>query len=254
MILLDYRDVLTILLMFLRVFSFVVMVPMFGAFALPGFVRAYFALALALSIFFLNPVERVEVSSVAQLIGIALSEISLGFIAGFFLRLLFESFFVAGEIIAIQSGLGFAMIFLPEQPQTSVLAGFSIFFASALFLALGGAHMVYIGLLKSFEGFPVGSFNLFSLDGELFLKLFYESFSLGFKLALPVLIATLITNVVLAVINRFIPQINVFMVGLPLQLALGLIVFMISLPALALVMANHIRDYMIDFVIFLSGG
>jgi len=250
----DTDSLLTVLLIFLRVVAFVFMVPLFGTFFMPAFVRIYLSFALALSVFFAGGVEPVEVRSVLELLSMALQEAVFGFMAGFFLRLLFDAIFIAGEIIAIHTGLGFLMMFLPQQPQTTVLAGFSTLLGSTLFLTLGGAEAVYVGLLKSFGSFPLGSFDLYSLNGEVFLSLFYGSFSMGMKVALPVLIASLLTNVILAVVNRFIPQINVFMVGLPLQIMVGLTVLTLALPVLGLVLVSYMREYMLNFIRFVGSA
>ncbi len=254
MIVLDTNNLLTVLLLFMRVFSFIVMVPLFGTFFLPNFVRAYLAFAISLSILVFSDIQPVEVSSFITFISLALHELAFGFLSGFFLRLLFDAVFVAGEIIAVNAGLGFLMMFLPQQPQTTVLAGFSTLLASTLFLSLGGAEAVYVGLAKSVESVPIGSFDIYALNGKVFLKLFYDSFSTGVKIALPVLIAALLTNVILAVINRFIPQINVFMVGLPLQVMVGLAVFMLSLPVIGIVLISHMRGYILDFLKFVGSG
>ena len=252
MISIDENALLTILLMFLRVFSFISMVPIFGTFTLPPFVRTYFAFALSASLLMFIQIEPVRVETFPQFLKFALAEAAFGFTAGFFLRMLFEAVFVAGEIVAVSSGLGFLMMFLPQQPQTTVLAGFSTMLASTLFLTMGGAEALYVGLAESFKNLPVGSFNIYSLDGGEMLKLFYRSFAMGVKLALPVLIASILTNVILALVNRFIPQINVFMVGLPLQVIIGLVVFMLSLPVLGLVLASYMKEYIRAFVLFMA--
>ncbi len=245
---------INLFLIYLRVLAFVIMVPAFGTFFIPGFVRIYLSFALALSIIVFNPVEPLEVPTVSKLISLALSEILFGFTAGFFLRMIFEAVFVAGEIIAIHSGLGFLMMFLPQQPQTTVIAGFSTLLGSTLFLTLGGAEAVFIGLSSSLTSLPLGSFDLFSIRGEALLELFYKSFSTGVKMALPVLVAALLTNIILAVVNRFIPQINVFMVGLPLQIMVGLMIFMLSLPVIGIVLTSYMRGHILDFIRFVNGG
>ncbi|MDQ7038360.1 MAG: flagellar biosynthetic protein FliR [Aquificota bacterium] len=252
MIVLDVHTVLTVSLIALRVFSFVVLVPAFGTFFIPGSVRVFLSLGLAFSLMFLVKVDPVNTTSLPEILAMALQEVLFGFTAGFLLRLLFDAVLVAGEIIAVHTGLGFLTMFLPQQPQATVMAGFSTLLASTLFLTLGGAETVFLGLAESLKRVPPGSFDLYSLDGEVFLKFFYESFSMGVKIALPVLIAALLTNVILAVVNRFIPQINVFMVGLPLQIAVGLVVFALSLPVMGFVLASYMRDHILDFLRFVS--
>jgi len=254
MITIDTNSLLTILLLFFRVFAFVFMVPMFGTFFLPNFVRAYLAFAIASSIFMFSGVEPVQINSALEFSRLALQEALFGFVSGFFLRMLFEAVFTAGEVIAVNTGLGFLMMFLPQQPQTTVLAGFSTLMASTLFLALGGAEAIYVGLAQSFNSVPIGSFDIYSMNGKVFLSLFYKSFSMGVKIALPVLIAAMLTNIILAVINRFIPQINVFMVGLPLQVTVGLTVLLLSLPVIGLVLVSYMREYMLNFLSFIGSG
>ncbi len=253
MISLDTNSLLTLFLLFLRIFAFVSLVPFFGTFFVPNTVRVYLSVAIAFSLLLLTDVEPVEISSTLHFVTLALGEVIFGFVAGFFLRLLFDAVFIAGEIIAVNTGLGFLVMFLPQQPQTTVLAGFSTLLASTLFLSLGGAEIVYIGLAKSLEQVHIGGIDIYSINGEMFLKLFFSSFSMGVKLALPVLIVALLTNIILAVINRFIPQINVFMVGMPLQVMVGLLVMAISLPVVGLVLISYMREYMLNFLKFVGG-
>ncbi len=241
-----------VFLLYLRVLSFIMLVPVFGTFFVPGFVRIYLAFAIALSIALFVPIKPIETTSALEIFRLALSEVLFGFIAGFLLRLIFDTIFVAGEVTAVHSGLGFLMMFLPQQPQTTVIAGFSALLGSALFLTLGGAESVLLGLAGSIKNFPLGSFDPLSLRGDVFLELFYKSFSMGIKIAVPVLISALLTNIILAVVNRFIPQINVFMVGLPLQIAVGLIVFMLSLPVMGIVLISYMREHILNFVRFIN--
>ncbi len=250
---LDIDALLTLLLVYLRMFSFLLMVPIFGREFIPVNVKLFLTMALSFSVFLLGDVKTIQYSSFYQFLAYAISEISLGFVTGLILRFIFDAIYIAGEIIATSMGLGFLMMFLPQQPQTTVMAGFSLMMGTAIFLSLGGAEILLVGFMDSFKTLPPGGFNIFSINPDVFLNLFYASFSLGVKLSLPVLIASLLTNVILAVVNRFIPQINVFMVGLPVQLMVGFFVFILSLPILGLVVANHMREYIFDVISFLKG-
>ncbi len=256
MISLDVQTLITLMLVYVRVISFVFLVPIFGFRSefIPLNVRFALGFALGMIVFFLSGIEPVSINSSYQLALLALKEFLFGFTAGFLLRLLFDAVFIAGEIMAVNMGLGFLVMFLPQQPQTTVIAGFATMLAATLFLALGGAEVVVVGLINSFGTFPLGGFELYSLNPEEFFKLFYKSFSFGFKLAIPILAVAMFTNVILAVVNRFIPQINVFMVGLPLQLMIGLVVLMLALPVIGLVLINYMREYLLDITLFLTGG
>jgi len=244
---------LTLLLLYFRVVLLFFMVPFFGSPFIPVRIKLLLALSFSFVVLLNNPqVEPITISTFEEFILKAISELTFGFLASLILRLVFEALVVAGEIIAVHSGLGFLQIFLPGQQQMSLLAGFFSIYGTVLFLSVGGAEIVLIALSDSLKNFPPGSFNIFSLNPELYLQFFYESFSLGVKLSMPVLITALLLNVVLAVVNRFIPQMNVFMVGLPLQVIVGLIVLILSLPVITLSISEHLREFLIYFVRFLG--
>ncbi|RME13376.1 MAG: type III secretion protein, partial [Aquificota bacterium] len=182
-----------------------------------------------------------------------LKEILFGFTAGLMLRFLFDAMQMAGEFISLNMGLGLATIFNPQQPQTTVFAFFLSLMATLFFLALGGAEITLLSLGRSFERVPPGGFSLYEINPEVFLSFFYESFLLAFKVSLPVIVVMLVFNLVLALVNRFIPQINVFIVGLPIQVFIGFVILLLSFPVVFLVYSSHVREYIIKFVALIGG-
>lgn len=244
---------LTLLLLYFRVVLLFFTVPFFGSPFIPIRIRLLLALSFSFAVLLNNPqVEPIAINTFEEFILKAISELTFGFLASLILRLAFEALVIAGELVAVHSGLGFLQMFLPGQQQISLLAGFFSIYGTVLFLSVGGAEIVLIALSDSLRNLPPGSFNIFSLNPEMYLQFFYESFSLGVKLSMPVLITALLLNVVLAVVNRFIPQMNVFMVGLPLQVVVGLIVLILSLPVITLSISEHFREFLIYFVRFLG--
>ncbi len=244
---------LTLLLLYFRVVLLFFMLPFFGSPFIPLRIRLFLAFSFAFVVLLNNPsVEPITFNSFEEFFLKALSELSLGFLASLILKLIFEALTIAGEIVAVHSGLGFLHIFLPGRQQTSLIGGFLAIYGTVLFLSIGGGEVLLIALSESVKHIPPGSFSVFSLNPDVYLRLFYESFSIGVKLSLPVLITALLLNVVLAVVNRFIPQMNVFMVGLPLQVAIGLTVFLLSLPAISLSLADHFREFLVRFVRFIG--
>ena len=169
------------------------------------------------------------------------------------LRLLFDAMQMAGEFISVNMGLGLATIFNPQQPQTTVLSFFFSLLATLIFLSLGGVEIALLAMGKSFERIPPGAFSLYSINSEFFLNFFYESFLLAFKVSLPVIVVMLLFNLILALVNRFIPQINVFIVGLPIQIFIGLWVLILSMPVILWAFSSHTREYIIKFVALLGG-
>ncbi|GAB6065669.1 flagellar biosynthetic protein FliR [Aquifex pyrophilus] len=243
---------LTLLLSYFRVVSFFSLFPFFSSNYVPLNVRLYLSFAVSFIALSFFDIKTVSVNTFEEFILKALNEFLFGFTAGLILRFFIEALAIAGEIIALHTGLGFLQLFLPGQAPMSLFGAFFYLYGILLFLSVGGAEIVLLALSESFKKVPIGSFNLFFLNPEVFLEFFYESFKLGVKVSLPVLLSALILNLILAVVNRFIPQMNVFMVGLPLQVLVGLIVLLLSLPVITLVIVNHLYDFLKVFELFIK--
>ncbi|WP_461832705.1 flagellar biosynthetic protein FliR [Aquifex sp.] len=247
------EDVLfTLLLSYFRAISFFSLFPFFSSNYVPLNVRLYLSFAVSFITLSFFDIKTVNISTFGEFILFAINEFLFGFTAGLILRLFIEALAIAGEIIALHTGLGFLQLFLPGRAPMSLFGVFFYLYGILLFLSVGGAEVILIGLSESFKSLPVGSFNLFSLNPDVFLEFFYESFKLGVKVSLPVLLSSLILNLILAVVNRFIPQMNVFMVGLPLQVLVGLILLLLSLPVMTIVIVNHLRDFFEILEIFIK--
>ncbi|RMH01422.1 MAG: flagellar biosynthetic protein FliR [Aquificota bacterium] len=249
----DIEALLTLFLMYVRIVFFFLLVPFFGKEFLPNTFKVFLATAVAFAIFLYQDVKPVEFPTTAHYIGAIIREALFGFVAGLMLRLFFDALQVAGEFISVNMGLGLATLFLPQQPQTTILAVLFTLMGSLLFIAIGGPEVVLLALAKSFSGYPPGTFSLYELNPEEFLNFFYHSFNLAFRIALPVLVVMLLFNLVLALINRFIPQINVFIVGLPLQLFIGLGVLILTFPLVYAFIKSHLREYIIKFTLLVGG-
>ncbi|WP_052293045.1 flagellar biosynthetic protein FliR [Thermocrinis albus] len=230
----------------IRVTAFLFLVPFFGKEFLPQTFKVFLSTALSLSIFMYTDPQ--PLSPEAPLLTYVVKEFLLGFVAGLVLRLVFDAAQTAGEIISYSIGLSYATLFVPQLAQMSLFSLFLSLLTTVTFLQIGGPEVVFLALVKSFQTIPVGSFPLWSLDPQQMVKLFHESFSLGFRVALPLVISTLLVNLGLALINRLIPQVNVFMVGLPLQLMVGYIILFLVFPLITDLVADHVRENIIRFV------
>ena len=244
---------LTLFLIYVRVFSFLFLVPFFGKDSIPNIVKVYLVSAISLSIFYYLEMEPVQIKTTLEFFILVLKEFMLGFLAGLILRFLLDAIMYAGEYIGVNMGLGLATVFLPQQPQINIMSVFFMLLGSLFFISVGGPEIIYLALIKSFGSVPLGGFDLYSLNPDVYLSIFYESFSLAFRIALPVILALTLLNVVLAITNRFIPQINVFIVGLPLQVLVGLVVLIISLPLLTILLSSYVKVYIINFVNLIWG-
>jgi flagellar biosynthetic protein FliR len=218
---------------FLRVLAVFTAAPIFSNRAFP--VRARIALALLIALACqatLPPMPVIELDN-AAVFGVVIQQVGIGLAIGFVVRLVFAAFELAGEVVGFQMGLNFAAFFDPSMnAQTSAVARFFGYMASLLFVVLNGHIMVLMAVTRSFEVFPVTQnfgealrlMKLYTLGGELFASALW--------IALPMLALLLFTNLALGIISRVAPQMNIYAVGFPITLAVGLVGMTATLPLL----------------------
>lgn len=166
-------------------------------------------------------------------LGLMAQQIVIGVAIGFMMRLMFTAVDIAGEMIGLQMGLSFAVFFNPQTGgQSSVVAEFLGLLTLLIFLALDGHLMLINILVISFEWLPVGAGTNES-GWLLIVRYAAVMFSSGVLLALPMIATLLITNIALGVLTRAAPQLNLFAVGFPVTLTVGMAVLFISLSFFA---------------------
>lgn len=158
-------------------------------------------------------------------------QVLIGTVLGFTLRITFTAVDVAGELIGLQMGLGFASFYDPQSAsQTPVVSEFLGLLATLLFLALNGHLLTLSVLAESFKLLPVTT-TPFAAKGLLAMLAWAATlFSAGLLLALPLIAALLIANIALGFLARVAPQLNIFAIGFPVTIVAGFVVLMLSLP------------------------
>ena len=144
--------------------------------------------------------------------------------------LLFTGIQLAGQIIDIQMGLGMVNIIDPvTSTQISVMGQFYYLVATLVFLAVNGHHILLRAVVYSFSVIALGQAHFTSTVGNEMMYLFSKVFFIAFRVGAPVIGSLFITNLALGIIARTVPQMNVFIVGLPLNMAVGLIIVAMSM-------------------------
>jgi flagellar biosynthetic protein FliR len=143
--------------------------------------------------------------------------------------LFFQAFVIAGQIVAVQMGMGFASMVDPTNGvSVAVIGQFFTMLVTLLFLAMNGHLVVFEVLVESFTTLPVGSgldlTHIWELVGRLGWVL-----GAGLLLVLPAITALLVVNVAFGVMTRAAPQLNIFSIGFPLTLVLGMVILWITL-------------------------
>jgi len=153
--------------------------------------------------------------------GLVIQQFLIGVTIGFVVRLVFSALEVAGELIGLQMGLGFATFIDPARSSpVPVLSAFLTTIGYLFFLSLDGHHLVIAALAQSFHALPPGRWP----DGQLFMGIVQTArdvFASGLRIALPLVIVLIFTNLALGVMTRAAPQINLFAVGFALTLVIG---------------------------------
>ncbi len=174
---------------------------------------------------------------------ILLQQLLIGIAIGFVMRIVFVAVEMAGELIGLQMGLGFAIFFDPQNSgQIDIIGRFLGVIASLAFLAMNGHLMVLALISQSFSTLPVGVSGVNELTFQTLANWGQEIFKSGLQLSLPVLTALLITNLALGILTRAAPQLNIFAVGFPLTLSIGLFVLALSMPFYAPILERLVFD------------
>ncbi|WP_292976905.1 flagellar biosynthetic protein FliR [Nitrosomonas sp.] len=214
-----------------RILALMTAAPLLGSSNIPVQVKLGLSVLLAILIAPLLPsLPQMDPGSGTGLI-VLLQQVIIGLAMGFSMRIIFTAVEMAGEITGLQMGLGFATFFDPQQSgQVQLVGRFYGLLATLLFLAIDG-HLQIIGILAhSFTTLPVGTDGMDVVSFTALVNWGAKIFTFGLHLALPVLAALLITNLALGILTRAAPQLNIFAVGFPLTLGIGLLVMSWALP------------------------
>jgi flagellar biosynthetic protein FliR len=214
-----------------RVLSLLAAAPVLGLARIPVRVRVGLGVAIVLAIApSLPPPPAIAPASAAGMLVLA-QQIVIGLAIGFSLRLVFTAVEMAGDLIGMQMGLGFAMFYDPSNVQhTPILGQFMALLATLVFLAINGHLMIITTLAESFRTLPIG---VDTLSGGFFQSLAQHGalvFVAGLQLALPLIVTMLVVNLSLGVLTRAAPQLNIFAVGFPVTLAIGFGALILTLP------------------------
>lgn len=217
---------------FLRVLALMGSAPLLSHRSIPRPARVAFAFLVALLVApTLPPAGVVSPFSAAGVL-LVVQQIVVGVAIGLVMQVIFAAADVAGELIGLQMGLSFASFVDAQNSEpVPIVASFLSLTLTLVFLAVDGHLLLLAALADSFASFPIASTVPFSpLDASALARAGRDLFAIGLSLALPVVAAMLLANVALGVLTRTAPQLNLFAVGFPVTLTVGLGMLALSLP------------------------
>lgn len=220
------------ILIMVRVTGIFVVAPIFSRNSIPATMRIGLAVLMA---FTLLPLmangASVDITNLIELGFFALREFLLGIIIGFIATIYFSAIYLAGTIIDTQMGFGIVNVFDPQtNTQIPVMGNFYNVILTLIFIVMDGHHLLIRALVHSYQILPIGfKFLLSDTLLEKVIVIFIEVFLIAFKFSAPVLGMIFLANVLLGILARTMPQMNVFIVGLPLKVFIGLLTVLVTL-------------------------
>jgi len=230
-------------LVFFRVTSLCFIAPIFGNKVVGARVKVGLGFFIAVVLMpLLMGARRPSLHAWSSLPMLIVQECSVGFMIGLISSLLFAATSLSGEILGRHMGFGLARLIDPNfGGQASVVAQFENLVALMLFLAIGGHHLLVMALADSFDIVPLGGVQC---DSGMALELVHVTgriFPLAIKITAPAFAILMVTTVVIGIVARCVPQMNVLIVGLPLRIAVGLIGLAACVPMFSYVFDKMLR-------------
>ena len=239
-------SIITFILVLSRLTGMLATAPLFSTFPIPMQLKVGLA---ALSAFIMYPFVLQNSNFIAPTDLISLSillfkETAVGVLIGFSTSLLFTAVEIGGQILSIQMGLAIASALDPVTKQHSPIVGqFYMFIASIVFITLNGPQWLFSTVYDSYHSIPIGLD--FSFSGQITQQLLYFSgqlFLIAFSIIIPIFAILIIKTILLGIIAKILPQLNIFMVAMPSQIYVGLALMLILMPSTTIYLSKLFNE------------
>ncbi|MGI6225619.1 MAG: flagellar biosynthetic protein FliR [Peptococcales bacterium] len=219
------------LIIILRISGFMISAPVFNSRNIPGQLKIALTLFMSLFTYFLVSntftIPEIDLSYFI----ILFSEFLVGVVIGFAAQLLFSAIQLAGQSIDMQMGFGIVNIMDPQSGmQIPIIGSFKNLLAIFVFFLINGHHYLFEAMFYSYQVVPIGGFTANPGLASLLINLTGDLFLIALKLAAPLVGALFITDFVMGIISRTVPQMNVFLVGMPAKILSGILLLLLIIP------------------------
>jgi flagellar biosynthetic protein FliR len=227
---------LTFLLVLTRLSGVILTAPLFSSQGAPMQFRALLAVSMAMLVAPLQqaPSSVVAINNLLELLHLMVPEVLVGLLLGLGLNIIFAGIQVAGQIISQMSGMSLADVFSPGfEANVSVFSQLFFFLTMAVFVSMGGHRLIIEAVLETYRWAPPGQVALGDNFVEVLTSILTQSFLLGIRAAAPILTALFLSTIVLGLISRTLPQLNIILVGFNLNALLTLGALFLSIGSVA---------------------
>lgn len=211
------------LLILVRITAFVYVAPFFNLKDVPQRVKVGFSLFFSFILYSTIPLTNIKYDGVIGFSTLVILEATAGFIIGFFANISFYILSLAGNLIDMEIGFSMVNEFDPvSNIQTTITSNFYTYLVMLMMLVTNLHHYLIVAMVDTFKVIPLGGAKVNSKLFLLMVQFMKDYFIIGFRIILPVFAATLIVNVILAILAKVAPQINMFVIGMQLKILVGL--------------------------------
>ena len=217
------------ILVFIRLTSFFASINIIFPSGTPNMFKVAFSIFMSVIVSFTINVD-VNIATTLDLINYTVMEITTGLVLGYITSICFNSLKIAGSLIDQQIGISMANIYDPNsKEQSTIIENIMYWMGIMIFFSMNGHHRLIEGIQQSFKLIPIGE-SILSNNFTYIINVFVQCFIIGFKIAVPVVLALIITDLIMGLISRSVPQLNVMVIGMPLKVLVGIMFFIIALP------------------------
>jgi flagellar biosynthetic protein FliR len=244
----------TFLIVTSRVAGFIGAIPVISSAQAPGRIKTAMVVAISLAVF---PVMSEAVPDISfsplPFMLLIISELLLGLLLGLVARLIFTAVEFGATVIGYQMGFAAAEVFDPQnQRQVALISQFQNIFAILIFLAINGHHLFLRTAIRSYELLPPGKLDLSGQAVPYLMELASHMFSIGVQFSAPVLAVLLLSGLILGVLARVFPQLNVFLLSFPINIGAAFIVIALTLNMVSVLIRREFDILGERFVLLLQ--
>lgn len=227
----------------MRITSFFVAGPFFSMRGIPTIMKIGFSFAITVILYFTAPEIILDINTPMIFYLLLIKEVLVGLTLGFITNLVFISIQMAGQLTDIQVGFSMSAMFDPvSQSSVSIFGRLYNWIGVVLFFTLNGHYFLLYFLAESFRIAPLGLANISGIGMEYMITFFSRNFLIAFQMSIPIVLMIFMTDVIMGFIARTVPQLNIFIFGLPLKALVGLLAFVVLLPQIVSMMIGVFED------------
>ncbi len=250
--LLSPKNIVIFVIILTRISGLIMSAPLFSTYPIPQQVKIWL---IALISFILFPIVSATTGfnvplSVPELIVFLIREFSIGFVIGFVANFIFAAVQMGGEFISMQIGLSMSQVLDPVTGNNlQIVSQFYMLVTTMVFIGLNAHQWLFYALYQSYKSFPPGIDYLFtpSMVSQI-LHMSAEMFAISISVILPIFCVMFVSEVLMGFMSKMIPQMNIFMVAIPLKVYVGFVLILMFLSPTVTYLVNIIESYLKNLI------